>query len=157
MQQPSLYSDFDQFVRAFLPMFHPSVTNSWDHFLQLLQAKPLDYTKIYTFINSMNHEDTAPKPEDRQHSSQKNNPLRPLNTTNITAASSPRPIGSKNPISTPISHLNSLAHGSGANNFINKYSQLDNAQSPKLNISSQQQLIHKNSLQTHMRQNNHVH
>ncbi|CAD8132054.1 unnamed protein product [Paramecium pentaurelia] len=121
----TLFSMFDSFIRSnlsYYPMNQQGfIMECWEQFLSLLQTQPLDYGKIYSLINQMHEIDKY----ERQSSTQRQA------VKNLTAASSPRIISSQQ---------------KNSNNLLQKFSQLDNATSPKIqlsNLTSQQSLVNK--------------
>ncbi|CAD8142757.1 unnamed protein product [Paramecium octaurelia] len=121
----TLFSMFDSFIRSNLSYYPMSqqgyIMECWESFLSLLQTQPLDYGKIYSLINQMHEIDKY----ERQSSTQRQA------ARNLTAASSPRIISSQQ---------------KNSNNLLQKFSQLDNATSPKIqlsNLTSQQSLVNK--------------
>ncbi|CAD8136335.1 unnamed protein product [Paramecium octaurelia] len=121
----ALFSMFDSFIRSnlsYYPMNQQGyIMECWEQFLSLLQTQPLDYGKIYSLINQMHEIDKY----ERQSSTQRQA------ARNLTAASSPRIISSQQ---------------KNSNNLLQKFSQLDNATSPKIqlsNLTSQQSLVNK--------------
>ncbi|CAD8076536.1 unnamed protein product [Paramecium sonneborni] len=121
----TLFSMFDSFIRSnlsYYPMNQQGyIMECWEQFLSLLQTQPLDYGKIYSLINQMHEIDQ----HERQSSTQRQA------ARNLTAASSPRIISSQQ---------------KNSNNLLQKFSQLENAASPKIqlsNLTSQQSLVNK--------------
>ncbi|CAD8054314.1 unnamed protein product [Paramecium sonneborni] len=118
----TLFSMFDSFIRSNLTYYQMNqqgyIMECWEQFLSLLQTQPLDYGKIYSLINQMHEIDKY----ERQSSTQRQA------ARNLTAASSPRIISSQQ---------------KNSNNLLQKFSQLENATSPKIqlsNLTSQQSL-----------------
>ncbi|CAD8138584.1 unnamed protein product [Paramecium pentaurelia] len=121
----TLFSMFDSFIRSnlsYYPMNQQGyIMECWEQFLSLLQTQPLDYGKIYSLINQMHEIDKYERQSSTQRQAAKN----------LTTALSPRIISSQQ---------------KNSNNLLQKFSQLDNATSPKIqlsNLTSQQSLVNK--------------